>query len=180
MEFLNKASKTLNVINKRLSELCGILLFIIIVLLMINVVSREIGYPVEGLSNLSVLVLISVAYLGLSTTEQKKQHASVELLESRMTKKQKRVYDILMDSFKLIFVAIFFYASIGNFFFSLETNEGFADVVHIPLWPSKLALLLGLFFFALQILVNLLRAIIDPNYADDDQDDPSEDLSANI
>lgn len=180
MKTLTKASQLLNVINRRLSELCGFLLFIIIILLMVNTVSREIGYPVEGLSNLSVLVLISVVYLGLSTTEQHKQHAAVELLDSKLSKKSKRRVDIFIHLVKLITVLIFFYASIGNFLFSVETGEGFADVVHIPLWPSKLALLIGLFFFALQILVNLLRAILDPRYADDENHDPSKDLTANI
>lgn len=180
MNVLNKASHVLNVINKRLSELCGFLLFIIIILLMVNTVSREIGFPVEGLSNLSVLVLISVVYLGLSTTEQHKQHAAVELLETKLSRKSKRVADIVIHSVKLITVLLFLYASIGNLAFSLETNEGFADVVHIPLWPSKLALLVGLFFFALQIIVNLLRTIMDPHYADDENDDPSKDLTANL
>lgn len=180
MAFLNRASKILNTINKRLSELCGILLFFIIVLLMVNVVSREVGYPIEGLSNLSVLVLISVVYLGLSTTEEHNQHAAVELLDTKLGLKSKRVVDIIINVTKLITVLIFFYASINNLMFSIQTNEGFADVVHIPLWPSKLALLVGLFFFTLQIFVNLLRVIIDPNYADQEIKDPSKDLSANI
>lgn len=180
MKFINKTSGILNVINKRLSELCGILLFITMVLLIINVVSREIGYPVEGLSNISVLVLISVVYLGLSTTEQNKQHAAVELLDSKLKRKSKKIVDIIINVVKLVTVFIFFYASIGNFMFSLESNEGFADVVHIPIWPSKLALLIGLFFFGLQILFNLLKVIIDPNYADDESDDPKDDLSANL
>lgn len=180
MGFLNKSSHILGTINRRLSELCGILLFIIIVLLMVNIVSREVGYPIEGLSNLSVLVLISVVYLGLSTTEQTHQHAAVELLDSKLSKKKKRVVDVILNILKLATVIVFFYASIGNLMFSLETNEGFADVVHIPLWPSKLALLVGLFFFALQIIVNLLKVLIDPNYADDKNNDPSKDLTSNI
>lgn len=180
MKFINKTSRILNVINKRLSELCGILLFMTMILLMVNVVSREVGYPIEGLSNISVLVLISVVYLGLSTTEQTKQHAAVELLDMRLKKKSKRFVDVFINVTKLVTVAIFFYAAIGNFTFSLASNEAFADVVFIPIWPSKLALLIGLFFFGIQILFNLLKVIIDPNYADDESNDPSEDLSANM
>lgn len=180
MNFITKFSNILNTVNKRLSELSGIFLFIIMILLIVNVVSREIGYPIEGLPNISVLVLISVVYLGLSTTEQHKQHAAVEIFDHKLGKKSKRVVDIFINVVKLVTVLIFFYASIGNFFFSYQSNEAFADVIHIPIWPSKLALLVGLFFFGVQILLNLLKAIIDPNYADDEFDDPSKDLSANI
>src|SRR5699024_12179199 len=91
MRFINSAENIMKFINRRLSELCGILLFIIIILLLANVISREIGYGIEGLSNLSVIVLVSVIYLGLSTTEQKKQHASVEILEYRLDRKSTRL-----------------------------------------------------------------------------------------
>lgn len=180
MKFINKMSSMLNNINKRLSELSGIFLFIIMILLITNVVSREVGYPIEGLPNISVLVLISVVYLGLSTTEQNKQHAAVEIFDQKLSRKSKRVLDIFINIIKLVTIVIFFYAAIGNFFFSYTSNEAFADVIHIPIWPSKLALLIGLFFFGLQILLNLLKAIFDPHYADDDNHDPSKDLSANI
>lgn len=180
MNFINKTDSILKLINKRLSELCGILLFIIMILLVTNVASREVGYAIEGLSNLSVLVLISVVYLGLSTTEQHKQHASVEILDNRMNRKNKRTFDILVNIIKLVTVLIFLYAGFDNLIFSIQSMESFAGVVTIPIWPSKLALVAGLFFFTLQILLNLLKAIIDPNYRDDESEDSSKDLTDNL
>lgn len=180
MDFIKKLDRILHVINKRLSELCGILLFIIMILLTINVVARETGNAIEGLSNLSVLVLISVVYLGLSTTEQYKQHASVEILDYRLNKKNKRVVDVMIDFIKLVTIIIFLYATYDDFIFSFQSKESFVDVVSIPIWPSKLALIIGLFFFALQIILHLLRAIIGPNYNDDQSDYPTQDLSTNL
>lgn len=176
MNFINKAEKVMDFINKRLSELCGVLLFIIIILLLVNVFSREVGFGIEGLSNLSVVVLISVVYLGLSTTEQHKQHATVEILDYKLSKKNRRVLHIIVNIIKLLTVMIFAYAAFGNFQFAVEARESFADVVYIPMWPSKLALLIGIVFFVFQIFLNLLRAMIDPEYLDE----VSEDLTANL
>lgn len=176
MNFINKAEKVMDFINKRLSELCGVLLFIIIILLLVNVFSREVGFGIEGLSNLSVVVLISVVYLGLSTTEQHKQHATVEILDYQLSKKNRRVLHIIVNIIKLLTVMIFTYAAFGNFQFAVEVRESFADVIYIPMWPSKLALFIGVVFFMFQIFLNLLRAMIDPEYFDE----VSEDLTANL
>lgn len=180
MKYIHSMEKTMNFINKRLSELCGVLLFIIIILLLVNIFSREIGYGIEGLSNISVIVLISVIYLGLSTTEQHKQHAAVEILDYRLNPKQRRVVDIIINIIKLGTVLIFLYAALGNAIFSIKIHEIFADVVSIPMWPSKTALFIGVFFFTIQIVLNLLKAILDPNYRDDDSDDIENDLTANL
>jgi TRAP-type C4-dicarboxylate transport system permease small subunit len=176
MKFINKAEKMMNFINKRLSEICGVLLFIIIILLLVNVFSREVGLGIEGLSNLSVVVLISVVYLGLSTTEQYKQHAAVEILDYKLSKKNRRTLHIIVNVIKLGTIMIFTYAAFGNFQFAVEAKESFADVVYIPMWPSKLALLIGILFFAFQILLNLSKSIIDPEYLDE----VSDDLTANL
>lgn len=175
METVKKLDKILKFTNRRLAELCGIMLFIIMILLLINVFSREFGYPIDGLSNISVLILISVVYLGLSTTEETNQHAAVELLEHKLNFKNRKILMIVIHIIKLIAIGIFAYAAIGNFSFSLESGEAFTDVVYIPMWPSKLALLLGLIVFELQIAVNLLKTIFN---IQDDDDGP--DLTANI
>lgn len=180
MNFINKMDSILKLINKRLSELCGFLLFIIMILLVTNVASREVGYAIEGLSNLSVLVLISVVYLGLSTTEQHNQHAAVEILNHRLKRKNRRSIDILVNIIKLVTILIFLYAAFDNLIFSFQSKESFAGVVTIPIWPSKLALVIGLFFFGLQILCNLLKVIMDSNYKDDESDDSPKDLTANL
>lgn len=159
MKTVVKIDGILKFINRRLAELCGLSLFVIMILLIINVFSRELGYPIDGLSNISVLILISVVYLGMSTTEETNQHAAVEILEERLKTNKKKILHIVIHIVKLIAIGIFLYGAIGNFIFSVESREAFTDVIYIPMWPSKLALLIGLVFFEIQIAVNLLKTI---------------------
>lgn len=176
MEIVLKLDKISKFINRRLAELCGLFLFIIMILLLVNVIAREFGYAIDGLSNISVLILISVVYLGLSTTEETNQHASVELLENKLNIKNRKVLMIFIHIVKLIAIGIFAYAAIGGFISSVESGEAFTDVVYIPMWPSKLALLIGLIFFEIQIFINLLKTIFNIKTDVDE----STDLSANI
>lgn len=146
-------------INNKLAEVCGFLLFVIMILLTVNTVSREIGNAIPGLTTLAVLVLIAVVYLGLSRAEQYDEHASVDMLPNMLSPKWRKINSIVVNILKLIFVSIFFYSSIGFFISSYQTQETFADVVKIPIWPAKLAILVGLFFFTLQILIKLVEDI---------------------
>src|SRR5699024_4560466 len=180
MKLIKSAEKVMTFINRRLSELCGILLFILIILLLVNIISREVGFGIEGISNLSVIVLISVVYLGLSSTEQKKQHAAVEILEYRLNKKQKRVVDITIDIIKLGTIIIFLYAAFGNTIFSIKSHELFADVVNIPMLPSTTALLISIFFFTIQFLLNIILMVIDTHYSENEEYDIDDDLTANL
>lgn len=176
MGIIIKMDRISSFINRRLAELCGLMLFIIMFLLLINIFAREFGYAVDGLSNISVLILISVVYLGLSTTEESNQHAAVELLENRLNVKNRKVLMIFIHIVKLIAIGIFVYGAVGGFFSSVESGEAFVDVVYIPMWPSKLALLIGLIFFEIQIFINLLKTIF--NIQTDEEE--SEDLTENI
>lgn len=173
MKTIQKLDKLLSKINKLLTQICGLLLFAIIVLLVINTVSREVGSPIDGINSWSVIILVIVVYLGLSTTESTDQHAKVEMLPEYLGDKSKPLL-IFIDLIKLLTIALFFYASINNLSLSIQSGETMADVVRVPIWPAKLAILIGLFFYELQILINLFKRIFNIEFEVD------EDLSGNL
>lgn len=174
MNILKSTDKFLKMINKKLAQLCGILLFLIIILLVVNTVSRELGYPIEGLNSLSVLVLVAVVYLGLSITEQNDQHAAVEILPESLNKPSRKKLDILISVIKIVSIGIFLYAAVPNLFLSIQSGEAFADVVTIPIWPAKLAIVLGLFVFELQIILNFFKVIFNIDFSSE------EDITENL
>ena len=157
---MNKAEKIINYINIKLGQLTGLLLFMIIVLLTVNVLSREIGRSISGLTTISVLVMIAIVYLGLSVSEQNDEHASVDILSTILTTKWLNANKIFINLLSLATLGLFFYKSIGSVVNSYKINEMFADVVDIPIWPSKLAISIGLFFFMVQILFKLIENFI--------------------
>lgn len=165
--------KTFSKINRILSQICGILLFAIIILLVVNTLTRELGYPIEGINSWSVIILVMVVYLGLSTTESTDQHAKVEIFPEYLGDRNKPLL-IIIDIIKLITIGLFFYVSINNLALSIQSGETMADVVRVPIWPAKLTILIGLFFYELQILLNLFKRIFNIEFESD------EDLSGNL
>lgn len=157
---MKKFDSFLKYVNNKLGQLSGLLLFIIIILFIVNVISRSIGKSIPGLTTLSVLVMIAIVYLGLSVSEQKDEHASVDMLTNILSSKWLSSNKILINLITLLTINVFLYKSIGSVIRSYKVNEVYADVVNIPIWPSKLAISIGLFFFGLQILYKLIESFI--------------------
>lgn len=160
MRKLYRSSRNMVItVNNKLAELCGILLFIIMILLTVNLVSRELGFAIPGLTNLAVLILLAVVYLGLGRCEWNDEHAAVDMIPNVLPPKPKRYNSLLVNILKFIAIAIFFYASIESVISSFQTKESFADVISIPIWPAKLAIVIGLLFFALEVLFKIFEDI---------------------
>ncbi|MFD1039349.1 TRAP transporter small permease [Virgibacillus byunsanensis] len=158
-EIYRFSKSIMSFINDKLAEICGFLLFAIMILLTVNVASREFGIAIPGLTTTAVLILIAVVYLGQSRTEEHDEHANVDMVTNMLPSKWKTLNSLFINILKLFTISFFFYGSIGSFISSYQANEIFADVVKIPMWPAKLAIVIGLFFFAIQILLKLIEDI---------------------
>jgi|GEM_PF-789138 len=156
---LNNKKNLLSFVNDRMSELGGWILVIMVILLSVDLISRGLNKPIQGLTTLSVLILISTVYLGLARCEEKGEHANIDLLPSKLSVKGRVLNIILVHIIELITIAVFLYGTIGSAVSSYNTNEMFADVVKIPMWPAKIFISIGLFIYILQIISNLVDSI---------------------
>src|SRR5699024_5029057 len=120
---LRLCKKTLTFINGKLAVLSGILLSVMMVLLIINIVSREAGKSIQGLSSASVLIMIIVIYIGMSHTEQKGEHANVDILPSILSPVANKINILLVDIIKFLTLLFFFTGSISQFKKSYQVNE---------------------------------------------------------
>ena len=133
----------LHEINIKLAELCGLLLFGVVMLLTADVIFRALGRPIPGLTTLGVLVMLAVIYLGLARCEELGEHTEIDMFIHRLPPKWNRINSIVVKLLNLLTVGILLWVSINNYLMSYKTKESFADVVKIPMWPSKLAVMIG-------------------------------------
>ncbi len=152
--------KIIHFINQKLAELCGWLLLVIMILLTVDLISRGMGKSIQGLTTMAVFVMMAVIYLGMPRCEEYDEHVSIELLAVKLPPKWATIFKILINFLKLIAISIFLYEMYFNLIFSYTTREAFADTTILAIWPSKLAMLIGLIFFEIQILVNLIDSIL--------------------
>ena len=145
--------------NQVLAGFCGWLMVTMMILLVMDVVSRVIGRPLQGMAEMSVFVMMVVIYLGLARCEEHKEHVSLELLGNALPPRRKKILDAVNRLLAVLTVAIFAYTIIQNAIFSFVNNESLEGTVELRIWPTKFIIAGGVLFFLLQTVMNFADAL---------------------
>lgn len=133
----------------------GILLLLILGVTVCDVVMRNlIGKSIIGTVDLSSLLLVTIAFLGLASAELENRHVSVDLIERVVGERTKFLFAILR---LVLFTLIALIVSWGLFTDVLSAyNKGDATngILRITIWPTKLVLLLSFLFYFFVLLFN--------------------------
>jgi len=141
-------------INQILSGACGWLMLAMMILLVIDIVSRSIRRPFQGMAELSVFVMMVVIYLGLARCEEHKEHVNLEIIKNALPPSVKRTTELFAYLLAIATVGILLYAVTQNALASFRSNEAIEGTVELHIWPVKFVMVIGLIFFWIQTLVN--------------------------
>jgi len=146
--------KFVHKVNQVLAGFCGWLMLAMMLLLVLDVVTRLIGRPIQGMAELSVFVMMVVIYLGLARCEERKEHVGLEILRNFLPGRKRRVLDWINGLVAAVTVIIFSYAVIDNAIFSFNRNESLEGTVELPIWPTKFIMVIGIVFYLIQTFIN--------------------------
>jgi len=145
--------------NQYLAILCGWLLVVTCMLLFLDLVSRGIGLPIQGLAVLSVFVMITVIYLGLARCEEEEENVRVELVLDRLPGKGRKYMLLFTDLVQIVVIALFIKEMINNTYVAITTFEAEAGTVQFPIGPVKVLMVIGLVFYWFQIIINFTERL---------------------
>ncbi len=151
--------KTIGRINKFFAEISGWLLCVIMVLLIIDFASRGLSAPIHGVGEIAVFVMVAVVYLGLAHTEETRGHVRVNALISRLPPRAQLFSEIAIHLVALCAIAIVVWAVALNVIKAFYSQEAVAGTVPLLVWPVKLMVFVGCFFYLLQIILNLIEEV---------------------
>jgi len=146
--------------NRLLAGFAGWLMLAMMLLLVIDIVFRSMDMPLHGLSALSVFVMMIVIYLGLSRCEEYLEHVGLEFATSKLSEKARRVTAAAVQFLAVTAVGLMFYAVTTDAWSAFETNSSIEGLVDLPIWPTKFVMVVGMVFFLLQAIINLVDAIL--------------------
>ena len=144
--------------NQYLSAMCGWFMLAMMILLTIDIISRFIKKPIQGMAELSVFVMMVVIYLGLARCEEHKEHVGLEIVTNALPPLIRRISIFLTYILALITVGLLFYSVFKNAIASYQSNEAIAGTVEFYIWPVKFIMVIGLLFFFVQTLINTVEA----------------------
>ena len=124
------------------------------ILLVIDIFTRTIDKPIQGMTELSVFVMMVVIYLGLARCEEHKEHVQLEIIVNALPPSIRRFMGLFTHFLAIMTVSILLYALTRNAITSFQSGEALSGTVELRIWPVKFIMLIGLVFFWLQTLVN--------------------------
>ena len=150
-------------INEKMAEICGGSLLIIMALLIMDFVTRGLGKPIQGLTPIAVFVMIAAIYLDIPRCEEYHEHVRVEVILNLMSPKVLNKVNSIIYIIELFVIGLFLKEMLNNLTISYITGEAISGTVVLPVWPSKLAMLIGLIFYWIQLVINLIKNITNLN-----------------
>ena len=149
--------KTVIKINHLLAEISGWALSAIMLLLIIDFVSRGLSMPIQGVGELAVFVMVSVVYLGIAHTEEKRGHVRVTALISRFSHRVENIFNLIVYVLALFTVSVVLGAVTLNAAKAYISKEAVAGTVPLLVWPVKFIIVIGCVFYFIQILYNTIE-----------------------
>ena len=150
--FVNKA-------NHLLAGFAGWLMLAMMLLLITDILFREIGMPLQGMAELSVFVMMIVIYLGFARCEEHREHVGLEFVLLMLPQKPRRILVAVSQLVAAGTIGLMFYAVTTDAWSAFETGDAIEGLVDLPIWPTKFVMVVGMVFFFLQGLINLADAI---------------------
>jgi TRAP-type C4-dicarboxylate transport system permease small subunit len=154
-------------INQALSGFCGTLMFIMMVLLVVDIVSRTFHQPIYGLAEMSVFVMMITIYLGMARCEENREHVRLELLLDKLPTRVRRPFESGVFAVELLTILVFFYAVLQDFIKAYQTDESvLGGTMEFYLWPVKVFAVVGLVFYLVELVFKNLQGFHGPGKTD--------------
>lgn len=145
-------------INQLLSGFCGWLMLAMMILLVVDIIGRTAGKPLQGMAELSVFVMMIVIYLGLARCEEHREHVGLELIVNVLPRAVRPKLLFLSQLLAVVTVGLLLYAVFENAMASFQNNESIEGTVELRIWPVKFFMVVGLVFFLIQTIRHMLDA----------------------
>ncbi len=128
------------------------------IVLVVDIIGRTAGKPLQGMAELSVFVMMIVIYLGLARCEEYREHVGLELIVNMLPPKAKKKMIILSRLMAVVTVGLLLYAVFQNALASFQNSEAIEGTVELRIWPVKAFMVIGLFFFFIQTVSHMFDA----------------------
>lgn len=137
----------------------GLLLVVLVVLTVADVVSRNLrDQSILGTIDISTLLLVTIAFLGLASAEIEGKHVSVGLIEVRFRLRARALLSIVRAAILVVIGLLIVWGLADVLLSAMDRGETTNDILRLPTWPAKLVLVVSfLMFFAVAVWKEVLE-----------------------
>jgi TRAP-type transport system small permease protein len=145
--------------NRIAATIGSSLIFLIMLLLVVEVVSRMIfGASIEGVIEIVGIFLALSVFAGFSPCEEAKQHVTAELVVQRLPVRVARIVKIVIYILAVVTVAVMSWQTGLDFLNSYSIREALPGAkLQVPVYWAKGGVFVGFLLFLIQLIVSLIR-----------------------
>lgn len=147
----------LGVVNAAASQIAHAALWLLTALVLVDVLLRSLGAPTVWGAEVSVYLMLALAFLGIGHTWVEDGHFRVTLLVARLPKRAQLVIEFLCASLALLFAIAFTYGAWRLAGFSFQLNFTTPTVLKLPLGLLHGLVFLGALSLIFALVQDLLR-----------------------
>jgi TRAP-type mannitol/chloroaromatic compound transport system permease small subunit len=161
MSILRAFLKFIDAVNEKVGNLLSYFLFFFFVLLLMEVILRYFfNSPTVWANELAQMLFGAYAILAGGYILRSGGHVNVDILYSRLSRKQRAVLDIVTSSLFFLFCGMLLVYGGSLAWDSLARFEHSQSAWNPPLYPAKLMIPLAALLLMLQGLAKLIRDIL--------------------
>lgn len=150
----SRQPKWLTTVNQWLAEICGWLLIIVMAFMCLDLITRGISKPLYGVSEMAMFTMISIVYLGLAHSEEKRSHINVDFLLEKLPAKGTAILNVLISLISIATIGILLWALWGNAASAFESKQAIAGPQPILIYPVKFIMTFSTVLYLLQAILN--------------------------
>lgn len=149
-------------VNSLGGGLAAVLMWVMVAIVCLDVFTRLLGHSFLWVSEVSVYLLIAIAFLGIGYTFDRDGHFAITSLVDKFPRKPRLLMELVVVALSFAFTLLLTAGSLGLIRFAASMSLESPTVLRIPLsWPYSL-ITIGCVFLALSLLIRgtlLVRAL---------------------
>ncbi|AEC21255.1 TRAP-type mannitol/chloroaromatic compound transport system, small permease component [Pusillimonas sp. T7-7] len=165
--FLANAVRALDKLGSAGGAIATLVIWLLAITVTYDVILRSMGTPTLWASEVSIYLMVALAFLGIGATQNVDGHFRVTFVRDLCPPKVRAAFDIFSLIANFIFAAGFTYGAWKLVAFSIMLDFRTATILELPMWLLQGLLLLGGVLLILATCRDLLRFIIEGHQARD-------------
>ncbi|AWB82382.1 hypothetical protein C3B44_08480 [Corynebacterium yudongzhengii] len=144
----------LNSLTRLLNLLAALLLLGLMLLTVADVIGRNwLGGSILGSVDISTLLLVGIAFLGLATAEITGKHVSVTLVDDNVGPRTRTVFSIVRLIALAVLGVLMVYGLAESAYSAYERQETTNAILLLPTWQTKVVLCVSFLLFFVAALI---------------------------
>ncbi|MGD9764583.1 MAG: TRAP transporter small permease [Candidatus Binatia bacterium] len=157
---LDGLQRALTAIRRGAAVVAGLGVVAITALGVVDVAGRVLfNSPLLGQVEITRILLVYVAFLGLAEAERAKGHVRLGVLDTVLSPRARAVRECAITALAMIVAGVLTIAAAVFFWDSWSAAETMIAPIALPAWLGKLGVVVGFFLLTAQLALDLVRQL---------------------